>query len=145
MMRMLQNECFKMFRQKKLYIFMLILALMNSIVVLAYKSGGNMRTVIVTPNAQSLPLALLNETAQFMIIFIAIYIADIIADEYRNGTLKLTLLRPVGRIQWLNSKILALLVFSAVMIAFQIISAYITGIAQPSTPALHMLRGRASC
>lgn len=128
MINLVKNELFKVFRLKKLYIFMLILLLQEILAVYYYQpGGGQMKSVIVTPDAQSIPLALLNSLAQFMIIYIPLYLADVITDEYKNGTLKLSLLRPIDRIQFLHGKIIGLLVFILIMISFFILSSYMVG------------------
>jgi ABC-2 type transport system permease protein len=127
MTALIKNEIYKTLRLKKLYIFILILLLQEILAVYYYQPGGQMKSVIVTADAQSIPLALLNGLAQFMSIYIPIYLADVITDEYKNGTLKLTLLRPIDRIQFLHGKIIGLLVFIMIMISFFIITSYTVG------------------
>ena len=73
------------------------------------------------------PLALLDNLPLIMCVFIALFVAEFIAGEYRNGTLKLVLLRPISRTSLLQAKIISLFTFISVMIAFTVISAYITG------------------
>ncbi|MDR3601360.1 MAG: ABC transporter permease subunit [Desulfosporosinus sp.] len=129
-MRIWQNKLVKLFKVKKLYIFLLIIFANLVITVFVYKNsdGTGLRSIIRTANAQSLPLTFLNSWAQFMSIFISIYIADIITDEYKTGTLKLSLLRPVGRVKLFHSKILALIIFNVVMVALIVLLTYVFGI-----------------
>ncbi|WP_055108623.1 ABC transporter permease [Paenibacillus ihumii] len=127
MLRLIQNELYKMVRLKKLYIFMAILAVHAWLTVYFYNAGGEWKSVIVVPNGQSLPLTLLNSMAQFMIVFIPIYVADMITSEVNNGTLKLSLLCPVRRIEWLCAKIVSLFAFLVVLLACSIAAEYVIG------------------
>ncbi|OZB96569.1 ABC transporter permease [Paenibacillus sp. XY044] len=127
MIRLMQNELYKTFRLKKLYIFMAILAIHAWLTVHFYTIGGEWKSVIVMANGQSLPLTLINSMAQFMTVFIPIYVADLITGEVKTGTLKLSLLRPVRRIEWLNAKIASLFVFITVLLAFSVAAEYVIG------------------
>ncbi|MNF11802.1 ABC-2 family transporter protein [compost metagenome] len=55
-------------------------------------------------NGQSLAFQVLNGSTELMILFMAVLAADLIADEIRSGTLTLTLVRPVSRIELLNAR-----------------------------------------
>jgi ABC-type transport system involved in multi-copper enzyme maturation permease subunit len=90
--------------------------------------GAGMQTVIETANAQSLPIVLKYTTAQFFSIFMAIYIADIITDEYKTGSLKLSMLRPISRTMLLNSKVATIFAFTVILTLFFILSNYAIGI-----------------
>lgn len=131
MISLIRTECYKLFRMKKLYVFFLVLVANLLLTVYFYtpREGTNISTIITaeTANAQSLPLLFLNGFSIYMSIFMAVYVAGIVTDEYRIGTLKLTLLRPVSRMRLLQSKFGALLVFNLIMIAFLIVSAYTIG------------------
>lgn len=126
-MKLLYNELLKLFKTKKLYLFFVILAAATTVTVYYYDSDTGVQTVIETANAQSLPIALRYSTAQFFSIFLAIYIADIITDEYKTGSLKLSLLRPVSRTSLLRAKIAAIFVFTVVLTLFFILSCYAIG------------------
>ncbi|WP_162848605.1 ABC transporter permease [Paenibacillus nanensis] len=127
MIRLIQNELYKTFRLKKLYIFMAVLAVHAWLTVHFYNEGGEWKSVILMPNGQSLPLTLLNSMAQFMTVFIPVYVADLITDEVKTGTLKMSLLRPVRRIEWLNAKIVSLFVFITFLLVFSIAAEYAIG------------------
>lgn len=127
MIRLIQNELYKMFRLKKLYIFMAILAVHAWLTVHFYSTAGDWKSVIVMPNGQSLPLTLLNSMSQFMTVFIPIYVADMITGEIKTGTLKMTLLRPIRRIEWLGAKIVSLFIFITVLLGFSITAEYMIG------------------
>lgn len=128
-MKLLQNELLKLFKTKKLYVFFLLLAATTAITVYYYNSPGTgMQTVIEAANAQSLPIVLKYTTAQFFSIFMAIYIADIITDEYKTGSLKLSMLRPISRTKLLNSKVVAIFAFTVILTLFFVLSNYAIGI-----------------
>lgn len=127
-MRLLQNELFKLFKTKKLYIFFFIFVVMRIIAVYAFKAGSNFKTVIETANAQSFPIVMKYDAMQFLIIFMAIYVADILTDEYKTGTLKLSFLRPIERVRILNSKIAAMVAFNVVLTLFSVLCTYVVGL-----------------
>lgn len=78
-------------------------------------------------NGQSFPLAFLNTFPKLMIIFLIIYLCDTIVDEYKNGTFKLVLLRPVSRLEVLHAKTISLLISITVLTGFAVLSSYIVG------------------
>jgi ABC-2 type transport system permease protein len=134
-MNLIKNEVFKVFRLKKLYIFMaiiIVLEVINGIYYIATKNnpgkiGQDIGNMLASFNGQSFPVLMLQGMGQFVIIFMAILLADIISDEYKNGTLKLSLLRPVTRVELLFSKIISLLVSLIVLLGFILIVSYIIG------------------
>lgn len=127
-MKLLQNEFLKLFKSQKLYVFFLFLVAMTAITVYYYNLGAGFKTVIETTSAQSLPIVLRYSTTQFFSIFMAIYIADIITDEYKTGSLKLSMIRPISRTKLLNSKIAAIFSFIVILTTFFILSTYAIGI-----------------
>lgn len=128
-MRLLQNEMVKLFKTKKLYIFFGIFMAMRIAAAYFYNSGSTIQTVIETANAQSFPIAMKYDAMQFLCIFMAIYIADILTDEYTTGTIKLSLLRPISRARFINSKIAAMVLFTVILTAFSVLSTYAIGLA----------------
>lgn len=129
-MGLFKNELVKLLKTKYLYVFSALLILLTALI--AYDQKTQMtgwQSVIKTFNAQSLPLAFVNTTAQFMAVFIGIYAAWSIADEYKKGVFKLPLLKPVSRTELLHAKILALLVFNLVIILVNILASYAIGLA----------------
>jgi ABC-type transport system involved in multi-copper enzyme maturation permease subunit len=125
---LIKNELLKLSRMKKLYVFFIISAAMTGITVYYFlQPGTGIMTVIETANAQALPLILKTSMTQFFGVFMAVYVADIISDEYKTGTLKLSMLRPVGRIKLLNSKVAAMFLFTVILMVFFVLSSYIIG------------------
>lgn len=126
MSKLIRYELFKVFRQKKLYVFMLILTAVEIAAVFQYGQGGT-GLAAAQPNGQSFPLLLLNTGTLFIPIFIAILAADSIAEEYRGGTLKTVLLCPIDRVELLLAKIASLFVTAAALHIFLLLSAYTVG------------------
>lgn len=126
-MTLLKNELYKLFKMKKVYIFIVVMLGITLLNLYDYQPGGAETTVWEFHFGQSVPLAMIQIFTQFMIIFIPIVAADSISNDYRNGTLKLSLLRPVTRVQLLQAKIMTLFVFIAVSTIFFLILAYALG------------------
>ena len=126
MMRLIGNELRKLFRTRKLYVFAAVMVVVLVLNLSGYKPGDPM-VVWTFRHGQSVPLGMLDILAQFMIIFIPIYLGDSLANEYRRGTLKLPLLRPVRRSELLGAKLASLFVFIAIMTLFYIAAAYAVG------------------
>lgn len=127
MMDLLKNELCKLFKTKKLYVFLLIILAVLVLNLYDHQPGGSEDTVWTFSYGQSFPMASINILSQFMVIFIPIFIGDSIAGEYRRGTLKLSLLRPITRSQLLRAKIASLFVFISVTMVFSIIASYAVG------------------
>lgn len=126
MIHLIRGELFKAVRLKKMYFFMCIIAGIEIIQVLQLKWKGANGTSIDL-NGQSLAFQLLNSSPQIMIIFIAVLIADMIVDDYRNGTLKLSLLRPVSRVELLNAKVASFILLVAALLVFLVVTSYMIG------------------
>jgi ABC-type transport system involved in multi-copper enzyme maturation permease subunit len=126
MINLIKNEVFKAFKQKKLYVFMLLILFMVIAVGINYKLNMSDYAPMNT-NGQSLPIYLIGGMQQIVIIFLGVYIADNLCGEYKNGTLKLPLLRSVKRVELLNAKILSLLLLIVIMTTFLIVTSYIIG------------------
>jgi len=125
MINILKNELFKLFVQKKIYIFMGLMFIMTLISALVFKFAE----IDIIISAQSFPLEALKMNIDMLLpIFITILIADMITDEYRAGTLKLPLIHPVSRKKLLNAKILTLIIASIILLLFLLIISYILGV-----------------
>ncbi|OZB96568.1 ABC transporter permease [Paenibacillus sp. XY044] len=126
MNQLIRCELFKVFRQKKLYMFMLILTAVeiSALFQFHWEAAGYTG---MGPNGQSFPLLVLNGSSLFIPVFIAVMAADSIAEEYRSGTLKKILLCPIRRMDLLHAKIASLLIVAAMLLLFLILSSYMTG------------------
>lgn len=126
MSKLIQCEMFKVFRQKKLYLFMLILTAVEISAVFRFHREAAGFTGF-GPNGQSFPLIVLHNSTFYIPILIAILAADSIAEEYRSGNLKKSLLYPVSRMDLLHAKIVSMFAVVAVLLIFLVFSSYIVG------------------
>jgi ABC-2 type transport system permease protein len=126
MLQLIKNELFKLIRLKKIYLFMGVLLTVQITGILQYKIT-QAESPLHFINGQSFPLVFLNTLPQLMILFLIIFLSDIIVGECKNGTLKLVLLRPVSRLEILHAKIVSLLIFIATLTGFAILSSYVVG------------------
>ena len=126
MLGLLKNEIYKAFRLRKLYLFAGVLLAVQVITVFQYyfSESGELLSLL---NGQSFPLEVIRGIPLIMVIFIAVLVSDMIVDEYRKGTLKLVLLRPVSRAKLITAKALALLVIITSLVCFTIVTSYIIG------------------
>src|SRR5690625_965922 len=127
MMGLLRNELYKLFKMKKIYVFTAVMLGITFLNLYDYQPGGSEMTVWNFHFGQSAPLMMIQIFSQFMIIFIPIVIADSISNEYRSGTLKLSLLQPITRSQLLQAKIVNLFVFITVSTVIFLILSYTIG------------------
>jgi len=125
-LKLMENELYKLFRTKKLYVFAAVILVVVLLNLSGYEPGSE-TTIWTFTGGQSAPLAMIQILSQFMVIFIPIYIGDSLTNEYRQGTLKLSLLRPVARSQLLKAKTASLFVFVCVMVIFFNAAAYAVG------------------
>lgn len=117
---LLKNELYKIIHLKKIYFIFCIIAGMEITYILQYKfKEPNSETI------QSLAIPLLEASPQLIIIFIAILIADVIVENYQNGTTKLSLLRPISRIEYLNGKVLSLILIVMALLIFLVTFAFL--------------------
>lgn len=129
-MRLLGNEIYKLFKMKKIYLFLGLLCAMTLLTVYVFHNGREMgwHTVLENGNVHALLMANTTGLGQFFGIFIAVFVAGTIAEEYKSGTLKLSLTRPINRAQFLRSKIVAIFIFNAYLLTLYILSTYVIGI-----------------
>ncbi|MEK5023786.1 MULTISPECIES: ABC transporter permease [Paenibacillus] len=123
-MKLLKNEMYKVFKLNKLFYFMVMaigLLIIQGVTVLSSPSGNI--------NGQSFPMFMLSRIMPLFIFFMALLFAEIISDEYRNGTLKLFLLRPVHRVELLNAKIAAMIISVLMLLLFVMTGSYVIGAA----------------
>lgn len=137
MIALIKNEIYKIFKLKKTYIFMgvtLVMMLLNYMSIMILKttakndqSTKGLEDLVGGMSGQNFPLQMLNSMSTIICIYIIVLLADIITDEYRNGTLKLSLLRPVLRINLLFSKVAGLLAGILSLQIFTLVVSYILG------------------
>lgn len=122
--RLLKNEYYKIFKQKKIYIFLSIIGVMAFLPVLLNRIEET--DIVFTVN--TLPLENLSWSVELVIpIFIAILVGDLVTNEYKEGTLKLSLVSGATRIELLITKIIALISIILIMVSFTLIVSYLSG------------------
>lgn len=133
MFKLIKNEVYKIFKQKKLYIFMGVVLAMTVLQYVGYLIMKNMKLDPNVPNpfaninGQSFPITMLSGMSTIIVIYMTILLADIVTDEYKNGTLKLSLLRPITRLKLLVSKISGLFIAILALQVFSLIVTYVLG------------------
>ena len=140
MYNLVKNELFKIFKQKKLYIcgvmILVVLAISIASAIMtqsASSSSGNLLVgsesadVSSQVTGQNFPISMISSISTILVIYIVILLGDIMADEYKSGTLKLTLLGPVSRSKVVMAKAIALFISISTLIVFTLITSYIAG------------------
>lgn len=127
MIGLIQNELYKFFKLKKLYLFIGVIIAVQLVNVLQQRPNTGEQTSLIF-NGQSYPLNALAESSLFITVFLAVYIAETIVEEYKRGTFKLVLLRPVSRIQFMSAKSIGILVSICSMVIITVLIAYGTGV-----------------
>ncbi|MDW7673988.1 MAG: ABC transporter permease [Bacillota bacterium] len=128
MFNLVKNELYKLFKTKKIYVFLFIIFVYNFLPSLEKVMGTIGDEILI--NGQTTPFYMLN----FMItnifpIFIIVALADMVTGEYASGTLKLPLLHPVSRVNLLAAKAIALTIVLLFILMFSLILSYIMGTA----------------
>lgn len=123
-MKLIKNEMYKVFKLNKLYFFIVIAIGLLIVQGITFSSNSS-----YSVNGQSFPIWMLSRIMPLFIFFMSLLLAEIISDEYRNGTLKLFLLRPVDRIGLLNAKISAMIVSVFMLLLSVMVGSYIIGTA----------------
>lgn len=127
MFNLISNEVYKLFKTKKLLVFMLIIFVYNFLPSLEQVMGSIDQAEIII-NGQTTPFYMLNfMLANILPIFIIVSLADMITGEYANGTLKIALLHPVSRVKLLTAKISALTIVLFCLLFFSLILSYAMG------------------
>lgn len=121
---LVKNECRKVFRQGKLALFAWAVLALQVITIFRELSRNSGAAGL---NGQSFPLRMILSQPIIMALLAAVLAADLIAAEYRSGTLKLTLLRPVSRSHVLAAKAVALVAGAMALTLFSVVAAYAAG------------------
>lgn len=143
MLKVMKNELIKAFSEKKKYIFtgILILLCIASSVGMYYLINNfdkldSSQNVSVSGSVEELarlsgqlfPKEFILFISDFLLpIFLIILAADMICDDYINGTLKFTLITPVNRVKVIMGKLLSIFVLLVFMEIIMMISSYIIG------------------
>ena len=122
-------EIKRLFKSRLLWVFTCFFAAMYVISAIFFNLYGSEGSVLTNASAQSFPIQHLQASLTFTAIFVAIYVGDITVQDRMNGTIKLTLLRSLSRLQYFISRVLCTFIFSIVMTLIMIVAGYIVGLA----------------
>ena len=121
---LIKNEYYKLFRKKKIYIFAMIIAAMAFIPVII----NTIEEAGINFTVNTLPLENLSWSTEMIIpIFIAVLVADLITNEYQEGTFKLSLVSSVTRMELLAAKIITLVSIITLLVLFTMMISYLSG------------------
>ncbi|WP_070119342.1 ABC transporter permease subunit [Bacillus marinisedimentorum] len=122
--RLIKNELLKIALNKKLYVFMVVMALFTFLPAFEKLIGQ----VPFDLTGQNLPMYMLTTHVMILLpLFAIIIITDMITDEYVSGTLKLSLLHPVSRASLLTAKIISLFISLLFLLLYAAFFAYLLG------------------
>ena len=129
MLRVIRFELYKLFTSKKVLVTFLVLmgiSLMLAVGINLMNSMEEAHKLHMT--GQIFPVFLLvNLSDTLLPIMLVVLLVGLIADEYRDGTLKLPLLRPISRGELLLGKMAAAVVMVVVLMAVTLVGGYAAG------------------
>lgn len=126
MLSLIKNELFKLFHSKKIYVFGIIITIFAVIFTIAAKKFPDSITNInINTIAEGMLQTMMGTIFQ---IFSIIIISDMITDEYRSGTLKLSMIHPVSRAQYFAAKVISLTIITLLMMIFTMVISYLLNI-----------------
>ncbi len=119
----------KQFSSKKFYVIALIIAAITLLMAFAIKTMNGMDDLSfkILINGQSYPFLFLEQLIDLIPILLIILLGGLISDEYRDGTLKLVLIRPINRGEVLISKFVVMVTSVLVYMMIALVSSYIFG------------------
>lgn len=121
MITVLKNEFYKLFRGKKLYVSILIITLIYIAAFMAIKAAPNteeffeLKTGTIS-NLGSFMLVMFNQT--LIPVLGIVLITDIFTEDYKQGTLKYTVMQPISRSEVMVGKISAIFVYVEMLFLF---------------------------
>jgi ABC-type transport system involved in multi-copper enzyme maturation permease subunit len=129
LLKVTKNDLYKFFTSRKLIILSLIIIAINIFAAYVVNDRMNIEPNPMMMNAQSFPMMMYIQVfSGFFPVFFIFLFAGLISDEVRDGTLKLTLVRPIKRFELINAKIItsiAGILFLNLLVMF---SAYLAGL-----------------
>ncbi|MGM0640290.1 MAG: ABC transporter permease [Thermotogota bacterium] len=125
---MTKNELYKFFTSKKLIFLSLIIVAINIFAAYVVNDRMNIEPNPMMMNAQSFPIMMYMQVfSGFFPMFFILLFAGLISDEVRDGTLKLTLVRPIKRFEFINAKIITSFIAILYINLLVMFSAYLAG------------------
>lgn len=120
MFKCLRNELYKNFRSKKLYVIFSIIVLFQFIMAFGINNIANetgMSGYLDLINLWSFPFQFISQTlSNLFLIMVIVLISGAFSDENNDGTLKLSLIRPITRTEFLFSKIISSIIITAFLL-----------------------------
>lgn len=121
MLRLIQNELYKLFHSKKIYVFGFIITAIAVIASIALKKNP---PEVISINLIASYMLMANMQG-IMVIFGVIVVSDMITDEYRSGTLKLPMIHPQTRIQYFGAKVISVAIITVLTLMFTMVISYL--------------------
>jgi len=107
------NEAVKLLNRKKYQVYLLLTGLLS----IAICSLGGFKIGFIGLSSINSPLTVLSLITQFILpLMIAMAAADLFTAEQENGSIKATITRPVSRISILTSKVLAIVLYTILVL-----------------------------
>lgn len=122
MLNLIQNENMKIYRRPRTWVmaaFLLAVTIAFAVLMKSLGQDGSISALTYMSNVSSLTM--------LVFIFSVVIAADIVAGEFTWGTIKLLLIRPVGRSKVLLSKYIAVLLFMLALLALLFVSSLLIG------------------
>ena len=131
MFLILKNELYKIFHNKRIYMFLIILLLF--IVAIAYlinsiePSLQMSATMLDKLKGAYFPIQILSTISDLLLpMFVTLIITLLFSDEYYNGTLKIPLLNGFTRIELITAKLLISIITTIIMLICVFALSYLT-------------------
>lgn len=121
MLKLIENEIYKLLRSHKLYYAFLIVIVLELAAVIQYQFMVSKPEI----NGQSLFFILLDFWPYLLALFMAVFVSDLWTEE--AATLKLTLTRPVRRTALLNAKVVSFALGLTLILLLAMISSGVIG------------------
>lgn len=131
LIRIVENELYKLFARKKIYIFLgvlFLLVLLTGLSTSVTNNIGGDSSLAVVFTGQAFPATLLGSLITFVLpIMVVMLVADSFTGEYAEGSLKLTLTRKVSRNKLFLAKVISISIVLMLLLLFVMIIGYIIG------------------
>ncbi len=129
MSKVIKFELIKLFSSKKFYIIGIMILMLCILLSFGIRMINTTEGISeqITMNGQSLPVFLLLNTVDVMMIFLAVLLGGLIADDYRGGTLKQTLIKPIRRSDLIIGKVFVVMISAVFYLAIIMLAGYVLG------------------
>ncbi len=129
LLKALKNEMLKIFKSKKLYIVLVILFLYQLLMAYGTSQLAKEEIMFGFISGLSFPLFFLSESiSSLILLFCIVLISGAISDENNEGTLKLSLIRPITRNEFFTAKIISSFLLILFMLTITFFTALLSGV-----------------